>query len=286
MEVSERWITNARGHKLYVKIYQGRDSKGVLVFHHGYAAHCSLYDDVFKDWATKGINVVAHDSQGYGRSRGDNPQLHAYMDNFQHWVDDVYQVRKEVADSLQPAGQQLPVFMGGISMGGCLTILTALRNQSAWQGIVLVSPAVDAQRNLLLDFLALLQHIALLICPRARIVPSPPFEKCTNVPALIEQFKADPLMDHGEMRVKTGKAFLDAFKIATNKAKELTLPILVVASKSDQVISVPAIDKFVKDVQSKDLTAHWVDSGFHELLLGPSQTETSNACLDWFSKHV
>ena len=49
---------------------------------------------VFKDWATKGITVVAHDSQGYGRSRGDDPQLHAYMDNFQHWVDDVYQVRK------------------------------------------------------------------------------------------------------------------------------------------------------------------------------------------------
>ena len=40
---------------------------------------------------------------------------------------------QEVADSLQPAGRQLPVFMGGISMGGCLTILTALRNQSAWQ---------------------------------------------------------------------------------------------------------------------------------------------------------
>ena len=40
---------------------------------------------------------------------------------------------QEVADSLQPAGRQLPVFMGGISMGGCLTILTALRSQSAWQ---------------------------------------------------------------------------------------------------------------------------------------------------------
>ena len=43
-------------------------------------------------------------------------------------------------------------------------------------------------------------------------------------------------MDHGGMRVKTGKAFLDAFQDVTTKAKELTLPILVAASKSDQVI--------------------------------------------------
>lgn len=40
---------------------------------------------------------------------------------------------QEVLDPMQPSGMQLPVFMGGQSMGGMLTILTALRDQSAWQ---------------------------------------------------------------------------------------------------------------------------------------------------------
>ena len=40
---------------------------------------------------------------------------------------------QEVLDPMQPAGMQLPVFMGGQSMGGMLTILTALRDQAAWQ---------------------------------------------------------------------------------------------------------------------------------------------------------
>ena len=41
---------------------------------------------------------------------------------------------QEVLDPMQPsAQQQLPVFMGGQSMGGMLTILTALRDQAAWQ---------------------------------------------------------------------------------------------------------------------------------------------------------
>lgn len=40
---------------------------------------------------------------------------------------------QEVLDPMQPPGTPLPVFMGGQSMGGTLTILTALRDQSAWQ---------------------------------------------------------------------------------------------------------------------------------------------------------
>ncbi len=53
------------------------------------------------------------------------------------------------------------------------------------QGIVLVSPGIDAERNLMLNILEKLQSIAMIICPNARIVPSPPFEKCTNLPELV-----------------------------------------------------------------------------------------------------
>ena len=44
-----------------------------------------------------------------------------------------YVVLQELLDPMQPAGSQLPVFMGGQSMGGMLSILTALRDQNAWQ---------------------------------------------------------------------------------------------------------------------------------------------------------
>ena len=63
------------------------------------------------------------------------------------------------------------------------------------QGIVLISPAVDAQRSLLLNVLQLLQYIALMVCPRARIVPSPPFEDCTNVPELVSVHLIDARQD-------------------------------------------------------------------------------------------
>lgn len=288
--MSQKTITNARGHQLHVSIYQTpTECNGFLLFHHGYGAHAGLYDAVYRAWAARGISVVAYDSQGHGRSKGHDPKKYVWMDNFQRWVDDVYQVRQEVLDPLQPAGRSLPVFMGGISMGGTLTVLTALRNQSCWQGIVLVSPGIDGERNLTLSILEKLQSIALVICPNARIVPSPPFDKCINVPELVNQLKTDPLMDQGPMRVKTGRAFLDAFaeiaKPTTGEAA-LTLPILVVASTTDQIISVPAIRRFLKNVQSKDVTVHWVEGGFHELLMGPWQKEASSTILEWLQMHV
>ena len=49
---------------------------------------------VYRAWAARGISVVAYDSQGHGRSKGNDPKKYVWMDNFQRWVDDVYQVRQ------------------------------------------------------------------------------------------------------------------------------------------------------------------------------------------------
>lgn len=46
------------------------------------------------------------------------------------------------------------------------------------------------------------------------------------------------------------------------------------------------MDKFLKDVQSKDVTVHWVENGFHELFLGPFQVEARNVTKEWLQMHV
>lgn len=51
----------------------------------------------------------------------------------------------------------------------------------------------------------------------------------------VKQFKTDPLMDQGPMRVMTGNAFIKAFHEISAGAKQLTLPILLVGSRTDQV---------------------------------------------------
>lgn len=53
-----------------------------------------------------------------------------------------------------------------------------------------------------------------------------------------------------------------------------------------QIVSVAAIERFLKDVPSKDVTTHWIDGGFHELFLGPSQVEARNVTKEWLQMHV
>ena len=56
---------------------------------------------MYKLWAEQGLYVVAHDAQGYGRSKTDNVKLHASTADMQQHVDDVVQLRK-VSGLTQP----------------------------------------------------------------------------------------------------------------------------------------------------------------------------------------
>ena len=53
-----------------------------------------------------------------------------------------------------------------------------------------------------------------------------------------------------------------------------------------QIVSVSALHRFLRDVQSKDKTVHWVENGFHELLLGPYKVEACNVASQWLQAHV
>ncbi len=42
-------------------------------------------------------------------------------------------------------GTAPPMFLGGHSMGGLTSALTALRDQSRWAGLIMLGPAIDVE---------------------------------------------------------------------------------------------------------------------------------------------
>ena len=69
------------------------------------------------------------------------------------------------------------------------------------QGLILVSPGLDAIRTFVTSILERLQIIALLLCPNARIVPAPPFEDCTEVPELVWSVRFFLLLLHNSIPI-------------------------------------------------------------------------------------
>ena len=45
--------------------------------------------------------------------------------------------------------QGTPCFVGGVSMGGMISTLLALRQQAVWRGILLQSAAINVEKNFL-----------------------------------------------------------------------------------------------------------------------------------------
>lgn len=71
------------------------------------------------------------------------------------------------------------------NISGLVATLVDMLMLHCGQGLLLISPAVDAQKGWLLSFLEKIQGIAFRLCPNARIVPSPPWNQCTDVPELV-----------------------------------------------------------------------------------------------------
>ena len=53
-----------------------------------------------------------------------------------------------------------------------------------------------------------------------------------------------------------------------------------------QIISVPALKRFLANVQSQDVTAAWVEGGMHELFLGRFEAESRTPTVQWLQQNT
>ena len=112
----------------------------------------------YKEMQQAGVSVFAPDAAGFGKSEPSEEKYRCYVADVDHFADDIYAFRKvsaaahlhlgskcltcsvkpQLAVLLQEVVSQhcspeLPVFMGGMSMGGMIAVLTVLRDPSAWK---------------------------------------------------------------------------------------------------------------------------------------------------------
>jgi uncharacterized protein len=125
--VEERWIATADGVRLHAW-YAGVPGKtATLVWAHGNAGNIGMRADVLLALAARGLNVLAFDYRGYGRSEGRPSEAGVYLD------------AEAAYDSERARGvpaERLIAF--GESLGAAVAIHLAEHRPCA--GVVLVSP--------------------------------------------------------------------------------------------------------------------------------------------------
>jgi alpha-beta hydrolase superfamily lysophospholipase len=68
--VTERWITTKDRIRLHAWCAEGRGSRPTLIWSHGNGGNIAGRADVLLALAARGLNVVAYDYRGYGKSGG------------------------------------------------------------------------------------------------------------------------------------------------------------------------------------------------------------------------
>lgn len=137
----------APGKELYYELYQNPGDgagqhgqpRALLVLCHGYTETCTKYHELIYYFLRRGYAVLTYDHRGHGRSFREvkNPHKIHVGDFDADYVGDLHRLVMQVAHRKFP---DLPLFLYGHSMGGCVAARYIELHPSVFSRCILSSP--------------------------------------------------------------------------------------------------------------------------------------------------
>ncbi|MHA1268573.1 MAG: alpha/beta fold hydrolase [Candidatus Helarchaeota archaeon] len=135
------------GDKLYYRVWESPDKNKIVIGIHGMAAHSEYYVQVADQLINHRISVYALDLKHHGHSTGHMGDL----ENFQELIDQLNEFIIKIHDE----NEGVPIYLIGISMGGCIAINYSIQYPDLINGLILMAPAVKT--NLKFSFFDILK---------------------------------------------------------------------------------------------------------------------------------
>ncbi|CAK9045948.1 Monoglyceride lipase (MGL) (Monoacylglycerol lipase) (MAGL), partial [Durusdinium trenchii] len=212
-----------------------------------------------------GLEFCGVDLQGYGLSHG---KARNYFDSFDDLVQDLIAFRKHLSES----NPGLPIFLLGLSMGGCLAVRVNQDDADfSYAGTVLLAPMLSLEQlksKLINRLLLPLSDVASKLVPQARLAQ----KEQHPIAAMHEHFTSDPITESNAfVRVRVANQCLAAIENAQAKIAEVRSPILAFHAKFDTMCDVEGSRFCVEHASSKDKTFHEIPSEhmWHNLVNEP-----------------
>ena len=245
---------------------------------HGLAEHSGRYDHVARHFAARGYASHAIDLRGHGRSPG--PRVH--VDSFDPWLDDV----KAGLVLVRRAHPGVPVVVVGHSQGGLVVLLQALRDPDDRAATVVSSPLLGvAPASRPGRALRTVTRLLMRFAPRLLVPNKVDPATLSHDPAVGRAYVADPLVSR---KVSAGwfRALQRAFAEAHAGAGGWTSPLLVLASRGDQLVDADATARWVAAAPAAHVSSVFWDDLYHELFNEVAKDDVFAAMERWLDARL
>jgi alpha-beta hydrolase superfamily lysophospholipase len=258
-EHREGHLVGRRGRRLYWQSWMpDGPPRATVAIAHGASEHGGRYRYVVERLLPEGYAVYAIDHRGHGRSEG----ARAMLDR----VDDVVADLDQLVEQAAGEHPDVPHFLLGHSMGGCIALAYALRHQRKLSGLALSAPVAALETA----------PLGLRLAARALSVVAPKLgvyeveaEGVSRDPDEVRAYDEDPLVYRGKLPARTVQELADAVGGFEAALGSLTLPILLMHGTADRIVPIAGSEMVAGRAGSDDVTFHRYEGFYHELFNEP-----------------
>jgi alpha-beta hydrolase superfamily lysophospholipase len=253
-------ILSANGVQIPYYTWKVADPKASLIFIHGLKSHTGWFLETGEELARHSIKVYAFDRRGSGRST----ERRGHIADFQDWLRDI---RAMTQLARQENGGEIPHLLGHC-FGAKLALAFALQYPQDVKSLTLIAPP---QFSLKADITPL-EKLKVLGTMLTGI------EWEVEVPAKDEMFTKNPeknrfiKADNLRLQKMTTTLCRETFKIdrwINKNLSQLTLPILVLLAKEDEIVDTPKIQRVLFKRLNGTQKAMEVYDCYHDLFFEP-----------------
>ena len=279
MEHAEGRFEGTKGLEIYWQSWQAEvPTRAAVVISHGAGEHSGRYERVAIRLAELGYPVAALDHRGHGHSEG----RRALVDRIEHAAADL----DVLVDLTRAAQPDVPLFLLGHSLGGTIALRYALSHQDKLDGLILSGPVavIDPPPPNVSRLAARALSTTLPWMPALALDPA----TISRDPAEVEAYRADPLVHHGRLPVRTVAEIVASAEAFPEQVPSLTLPLLLVHGSDDQLAPVAGSRMVHERAGSGDNTLKVYDGLFHEVLneLPEDRERVLSDIVAWLDAHA
>ena len=268
-------FTTRDGTGLLERTWTVASPKACVVVVHGYGEHCGRYGHVAERFNEEGFSVYSYDQRGHGKSPGKMGTV-ADFDLLSDDLDDfLREVRRLAGD--------VPIFLFGHSMGGLVLAVFAIKHSPDVRGLLFSSAGVKAA-----DVSPALRIIATVL---ARIMPDQPVRELdisglSRVPEVVDRYNKDPLVYHGKIGARTGRAMMKAIDFVGLHLGEITLPFIAMHGTKDRLVPYSASELLYAQAGSKDKSLKLYEGAYHEVFNDLGSNQFMDDAVNWMKAHL